>query len=162
MSTAVESKPLTLAQRSAAAAQQAAALVGADDVKRMGVALAEAALEGMRRNPSFAAHVRQLYDSMAAQRSVRIKDPKRTTSRVELVPIRRLDVEINPAAPPDPYLLLDLYGPEQLPLALEPYTLPRLREAVKQVQARHPGTKPHGTSKPAIIDYLVHLAIAGK
>src|SRR5690349_20703965 len=107
----------------------------------------------MRRNPAFAAHVRQLYEAMAPRRA--IVEPKRTKSRVELVPIRQLDVEMNPAAPPDPYLLLDLYGSDQLPLALEPYSTPRLRETVKHLQARHPGTKPEGTTKQAVIDYIV-------
>lgn len=160
MSTAVESKPLTLSQRNVAAAQQAAEMLGVDDLKRVGVALAEAALEGMRRNPSFAAHVQRLYESMAQRRPV--TPPKKTKSRTELVPIRQLDVEINSAAPPDPYLLLDLYGPEQLSLALEPYTLARLRETVKHVQKHHPGTKPQAATKQAIIDYIVHHAIAGK
>lgn len=76
MSTAVKSKPLTLVQRGAAAAQQAAEMLAVDDVKRVATALAEAALEGMRRNPSFAAHVRQLYESLAPQRA--IIEPKRT------------------------------------------------------------------------------------
>jgi hypothetical protein len=160
MSSTIKSKPLTIAQRSAAAAQQAAEILGADDLKRVGVALAEAALEGMRRNPSFAAHVRQLYESMAPRRA--ITEPKRSKSRVELVPIRQLDVEINPAAPPDPYLLLELYGPEQLPRALEPYSAPRLRETVKHLQTRHPGTKPQGTTKQAVIDYIVYHATASK
>jgi hypothetical protein len=160
MSTAVRSKSPTPAQRGAVAAQQAAEMLGAEDVKRMGAALAEAALEGMRRNSSFAAHVRQLYESMAPRRA--ITEPKRTKSRVELVPIRQLDVEINPAAPPDPYLLLELYGPEQLPLALEPYSTPRLRETVKRLQTRRPGTKPQGMTKQAVIDYIVHHATASK
>jgi hypothetical protein len=160
MSTAIRSKPLTIAQRSAAAAQQASEILGTDDLKRVGAALAEAALEGMRRNPSFAAHVRQLYESMAPPRA--ITEPKRTKSRVELVPIRQLNVEINPAAPPDPYLLLELYGPEQLPLALEPYSTPRLRETVKRLQTRFPGTKPQGATKQAVIDYIVRYATESK
>ncbi len=157
MSTAVKSKPLTVAQRAAAAAQQAAEMLGADDVKRVGAALAEAALEGMRRNPSFLAHVRQLYESMAPRRTA--AEPRRNSQRVQLVPIRQLDVEINPAAAPDPYLLLDLYGPEQLPLALQPYTLSRLKDSVGHVQKRHPGTKPDGTSKQAVIAYLIRYAV---
>jgi hypothetical protein len=39
--------------------------------------------------------------------------------------------------------------------ALERYTLPRLRESVKIVQAKGISGKPRGAARDAVIDYIV-------
>ncbi len=155
-------KPSTAAQRTSEAIRKAAGKLGVKDLKWLGAALAEAAADGVERNTAFAAQVRALYESMVPPRP--IKEPSRrrggrAAPDVELVPIKQMDVFINPAAPPDPYFLLELYGPAQLPLALSRNTAPRLREAVKMVKERNPGTRPNGTNSAALIDYIVeHVA----
>ena len=162
MSTVIDRKPLTVAQRTTEAVRKAADVMGVDDVKRVGAALVEAALERMGQDSTFSAHVRNLYDAMASPKKATSTQTRRKAGHVELVPLRQIDVEINPAAAPDAYFLLDLYGPAQLALALQPYTAPRLRETVKQVQNRNPGTKPDGTSKQHLIDYIVRYASNGR
>jgi hypothetical protein len=155
-----------VAQRTADATQSVAAFLGLDDLKRLGAALAEAAAEGVHRNPSFAAHVRALYEQMAPPKPAR---PAQAGARkgarskvvepdVELVPVNyeaARDFVIDPSAPPDPYFLLDFYGAHQLALALQRYTATPLRAAVNMVKERNPRTKPGGTSKQALIDYIV-------
>ena len=161
MSTVLE-KPLTATQRATKASRQAAELLGLADAKAVSAALAEAALEGIRRNPSFAAHVRNLYGEITATAK-----PKRPTSRsaapdVELVPRKHIGArEANPGAPPDPYYLLELYEADQLPLALGRYKVPDLKLAAELVQQRNPGTKPTNKgSRDALIEYIVqHVAV---
>lgn len=162
MSTVIDPKPLTVAQRTTEAVRKAADMMAVDDVKRMGAALVEAALEQMHQDAAFSVRVRNLYDAMAAPKKATGAHTRRKAGHVELVPIRQIDIEINPAAPPDPYFLLDLYGPAQLALALQPYTAARLRETMKQVQQRNPGTKPDGPSKQQLIEYIVRFAINGR
>jgi hypothetical protein len=71
------------------------------------------------------------------------------------IPGRQFDI----SAPPDPYFLNELFGIDQLPIALKEYSVPALKTAVAMIQARQPGTKPQGTSKAAIIEYVLqHVA----
>src|SRR5690242_5432691 len=92
MSNGVEQKRLTVAQRTSEAARLTAEFLGLEDVKRVAAALAEAAAEGVRRNPSFTAHVRSLYEEMAPRPASR-KAPagaksKKVAPDVTLVPIK--------------------------------------------------------------------------
>jgi hypothetical protein len=158
MSTAIETRKRTPTQRVTDAAQQVATTLGLDDQKRVSAALAEAAAEAVRRDSLFAARVRLLYQEMAPAPSTRRPTRGRGTRAapdVELVPIKQVNKFINPAAAPDPYFLLELYGAKQLPLALQRYTVARLREAVELVQQRNPGTKPSGKTRQHLIDYIV-------
>jgi hypothetical protein len=161
MSTVIEStRKLTPTQRVAEAAQQVATTLGLEDQKRVSAALAEAAAEAVRRDSLFAARVRILYKEMTpappARRTPAQGRGTRAAPDVELVPIKQVEGWfLNPGAPPDPYFLLELYGPKQLPLALQRYTVARLREAVEAVQQRNPGTSPRGRTRPALIDYIV-------
>lgn len=161
MSSAVRQKQLTVAQRAAEAINQTLEALGLEDTKRLSAALTIAAAEGVRKNPAFASHVRFLYEDMAPKRAT----PKRVkvAADVELIPVKQVEGVLNPAAAPDPYFLLELYGAHQLRLALQRYTATRLKEAVVLVQERHPGTKPKGrATKETMIDYIVeHVAGAG-
>lgn len=62
--------------------------------------------------------------------------------------------EINPAAPLDPYFLQHVYGDKQLRTALNLYPQNKLREGVEAVKEKHPGTRPKGSSKAAMLDYI--------
>jgi hypothetical protein len=159
MSTVTETRKRTPTQRVTDAAQQVATILGLEDQKRVSAALAEAAAEAVRRDSLFAARVRLLYKEMAPTPSTRRTTTQgrgtRAAPDVELVPIKQVDRFINPAAAPDPYFLLELYGAKQLPLALQRYTVARLREAVELVQERNPGTRPTGKTRQHLIDYIV-------
>lgn len=136
------------------AAKLAGAALDLKDLKRLAAALAEAAAEEVVRNRAFADRVRALYAEVPA--STR-KPPGVTAFDIDLVPIRRIEGrEIDPAAPLDPYFLLDLYGPAQLEKALGLFPLAKLKEASATVERRHPGTKPTNRgSKAALIAYIV-------
>ena len=161
MSSAVTPKPLTTTQRAAAAVQQAAEELGLVDVKRLSLALTIAAAESLRGRDALAERVRSVYDDLAPRRATTRGGRKKSlAAEDDLIPVKVAEGHyIDPAAPPDPYFLLDLYGPEQLARALGRYTTPRLRLAVKAVQARHPGIKPGGTDKQALIDYIVTILL---
>lgn len=163
MSSAVKQKTLSTAQRAAQAINQAIEALGLDDAKRLSAALTIAASEGVRKNPMFAAHVRSLYEDMAPKRSTARPTASNGRADDDLVPVKQVDYIRNPAAPPDPYFLLELYGAHQLRLALQRYTLARLKEAIPAVQAQHPDTKPKGkATKDSVIDYIVeHVAGPG-
>jgi hypothetical protein len=149
----------TPTQRASDAVKLAAERLNVDDVKRLSVALNEVAADWVWHNATFAGEVRTLYDAMAPRKVVSSKSGTKRSSRaapdVELIPLKQVAGVLNPAAPPDPYFLLDLYGRDQLPLALARYTVARLREAVTSVQARNVGTKPKGRSAPELIAYIV-------
>jgi hypothetical protein len=57
--------------------------------------------------------------------------------------------------PGRPYVLLELYRHAQSPLAIGRYDTSDVQQAVKLVQARHPKTKPAGTSWQALVDYIL-------
>ena len=73
-----------------------------------------------------------------------------------LVPLKRVENNLSLGAAVDPYYLHELYGPQQLPKALQRYHLSQLLEAAAIVQSKHPGTKPANKSKKAaVIAYIV-------
>jgi hypothetical protein len=56
----------------------------------------------------------------------------------------------------DAYYLFQLYGAQQLRAALSRYPLKSLKEALKEVERRNPGTKPKSrSSADDVIDYIV-------
>jgi hypothetical protein len=157
MSSAVQSKPATATQRSAAAVEHATEIFKLEDAKRLSAALIIAAVDGLPNDTSLMERVRTIYEDLAPKRVSAAKGKiKASDLDIELKPVKSMEGRFrDPSAPVDPYFLLELYGPDQLALALSRYTAPRLREGVKAVQARHPGTKPGGTGKQALIDYVV-------
>lgn len=164
MSTVVERKALTVAQRTAEALKQAGEFLTLDDSKRLQAALLEAAAVGVQRNSAFAAHVRGLYEAMAPRRAPAVaKRTKPATPDIHIEPVKpEIGYRFDPTAPPDPYFLAEFYGSHQLRLALERYTVAPLREAVRPVKVANPRTKPSGTSRQALINYIVeHVAGPG-
>jgi hypothetical protein len=128
-----------------------------EDAKRLSAALIIAAVDRLPNDLALMERVRTIYEELAPRRVSAAKGKTRASDLdIELKPIKSMDGRLrDPAAPVDPYFLLELYGPDQLALALGRYTAPRLREGVKAVQARLPGTKPGGTGKQALIDFIV-------
>jgi hypothetical protein len=168
MSTTLDQKSLTVAQRTAKATEEAAAILGLDEVKLVGAVVLESALEELRQHRAFAQRVREAYQ-VAVQPKPK-KTPARkpaarpAKSKVELKPLRTdATHQINIAAAIDPYYLNEVFGPEQLPLALGQFSAKKLMdEAVPLVQRRHPGTVPSNKrNQQVIIAYIVHHVAGG-
>jgi hypothetical protein len=167
MPTAVKPKRLTVAQRTAEAMRVSADYLHLEDQKRAAAAVAEAAAEAVQRNRGFAARVQALYEDMAPPSPSPRQPAARTGGKtgakvvnvaadVELIPIKYIPgYEADSSAPPDPYLLLEMYGRAQLPLAIGRYDTPDLQQAVKLVKARNPKTQPSGRSWQALVDYII-------
>jgi len=148
--------------RAVEAVWRAAEELSATDLKRVAAALVEAASNELQSNERFARSVRVLFDALAPAKPNKSGSRTAKPTPVTLVPIKRIEGrEIDLGAPPDPYFLHELYGDKQLPLALSAYPVKALQEAVEIVQERHPGTKPIGKSKAAIVEYLVKVTAAG-
>lgn len=164
MSTTIE-KPLTLTQQSAAALEQAAAVIGASDLKALAAAINGIALEAIRSDGSFASQVRSRYAELTARSkpkkaaAPRQSQPKSAPPELVVrhqVPMRSGSV----GAAPDPYYLLAMYEADQLPLALERYGASELKLAAELVQQKNPGTKPTNKgNRKALIDYIVHYVV---
>ena len=73
MSTMLEQKPLTVVQRTAKANEEAAFILGLEDVKLVGAVLLERAVGELRRNEAFRQDVREAYQAAAK--------PKRSRAR---------------------------------------------------------------------------------
>ena len=135
-----------------------------DDLKLLSAAVAEAAVEEAKHNPKFAEKIRTIYQELPSpKKSSAKRTGSKTATHRKLVPIGRVEgYEFNPFAPVDPEFLLKVYGAEQLPLALDEYTLVRLKEAAEILMRKHPGTKPKSrASKDGVIAYIVEM-VAGK
>lgn len=149
MST-VTKKRQTLAE----VAERAARQLDLDDIKRVSLALVEAASVELEKSHTFENRVRAFYDALAPARP---RSRMVTAFDVKLVPIKQIDGrEINPAAPLDPYFLYEVYGAEQLPTALSIFPVSKLKEGAAKVEQQNPGTKPSNRGqKQALIDYIV-------
>jgi len=127
--------------------KRASELLALDDTKQLAIAIAEAAVEEIRTNRVFAERVRTFYQQIATA-PVRQKAPKNEKKEVKVVPIKKIEGrEINPAAPLDPYFLLEAYGSAQLPVVLDRFSRQKLLEAVDIIAARTPGEKLKNSSK---------------
>lgn len=137
-------------------------VVSPSELKYLALALTQIAADEAEQNANFATRVRSMYASLLPQKAATSKrSGENKVWQVKLTPIGDMDESlIDPYGPPNPFGLQQLYGDEQLHLALERYTPARLREAVAIVQERYPGTKPKSMSKAAIIDYIVKTLTA--
>lgn len=157
----------TLQQRSTQATHELCDALGLGvvspaELKYLALALMQVAADEAARNADFATRIRTLYLSLLPQNAAASRRTAGARSwEVKLTPIGDMDESlIDPYGPPNPFGLQQLYGDEQLALALERYSPARLRGAVPIVQERYPGTKPKGTSKAAIIEYIVKTLTA--
>ncbi|HLZ21061.1 MAG TPA: hypothetical protein VKQ30_02920, partial [Ktedonobacterales bacterium] len=111
--------------------------------------------------------IRTLYTEVASikrpakNRGASTSSKNKTKHEIKLEPVGYVDEALlNPYAPPNPYALRTLYGDHQLQLALDRYSLTKLKEAVVLVQKQNPGTKPKNMGrKESVLDYIVeHVA----
>jgi hypothetical protein len=149
-------------QRTANATTSLKQMLKLEDLKLLSAAVAEAAADEAKHNPRFAEKIRTIYQELPPPKN---KRAERSTPHVhhKLVPIGKVEgYEFNPFGPIDPEYLFKVYGADQLPLALEDYTLVRLKEAAEIIMQQHPGTKPKNMSKKAdVIAYIVEM-VTGK
>ena len=161
MSTTLKSTPITVQQRGAEATARLREVLGLDDIKLLGTALAEVAIDEASRDPGFANRVRAIYQELVDLKAARPSRPRKSVSdEVELVPLIKIEGRrIDPFGPLDPYFLFEVYGAAQLRAALSGYPLARLKEAAEMVEQRT-GIKPKGrATKASITDYIVeHVA----
>lgn len=132
-------------------------VVSPSDLKYLALALMQVATAEAAQSADFATRIRKLYLSLLPQKtSASSRTAGKRSVKVQLTPIGDMDESlIDPYGPPNPFGLQQLYGDDQLALALERYAPARLRGAVAIVQERYPGTKPKSMSKAAIIEYIV-------
>lgn len=148
------------------AARSLAYLLNVDDTNRLSLAVLLAASDEIEQNSRFAARVRAMYEQLPTKTPRgSVGSAKGDASKIltsTLQPIRHVEGrEINPAAPLDPYFLLEVYGAHQLRQALELFPLSKLKEGVEAVIERNPGTKPTSkSSKVSVIDYIARY-VAG-
>jgi hypothetical protein len=156
-STNAVTRSLSLPPRAVEAVWREVERLGANDPKRVATALVEMAVEEAQRNDRFSERVRVLYDSLASAKApARANNRQPRAALMKLVPVkeipgRRIDI----SASPDPYFLHELFGDNQLPIALSEFSVSGLQEAVEIVQERNPGTKPKGKTKKAPVEYIV-------
>lgn len=140
-----------------AATEQAAQYLERTDLKRLSIALAEAAAEEVESNAAFAHKVLVLYDSLAPTKPAPAK--KKETTTKQLVPIRPVEpgsLDVSSAVPLDPYWLNEVFGSHQLAEALDRYPAVKVKEASAMVEKRNPGTKPKSrANKAAMVQYIV-------
>jgi hypothetical protein len=149
-------KPATLAE----ATKRVGEILGMTNAKRLGKALAAALEEELEQRPAFAERIKSLYEESAPAPAKRDKAPTTPrspkTALTNLVPIKHVDgFEFNPAAPMDPYLLHEAFGPNQLLTILDALPVAKLKQSAAKVERNNPGTKPTSRSqKAALIDYI--------
>ncbi len=166
MSTTPRSR--TLQRRAAEATGRLRTLVAVADLTLLSAAVVEAAAEEAVRNSGFRSRVRQIYHELATPPARPPAPAHRGApsmqSRSVLVPLPGTEgVRIDPFAPLDPYVLLRLYGPQQMRPALARYSFTSLKEAAKTVKERHPDTKPRDARKAdALLDYIVEHVAPGQ
>src|SRR5579884_1253796 len=135
-------------------------------MKVLTLALAEVAAKEIMRNPAFGQQIRSRYEELQPRKPTSKRaSGKRPPSpgeqwKVKLTAVGQVDESLlDPYAPPNPFALRQLYGNDQLAVALGRYSLTALKQAVPAVEAANPGTKPKKVTKQGIIDYIVeHVA----
>lgn len=165
MSVTLRTRPVTLKQRNRLALQRLSESLSLEDVALLATAALEVVADEVGRNGEVARRIRESYhDLLKSPRQTKTKFHLSKPEPVKLIPVGTVDESrIKPYGPLDPYLLFDLYGAEQLRLALDGYSLVKLKEGMAAVTTRNPGTKPKSkASKAPLIDYIVeHVAGPG-
>src|SRR5689334_1991307 len=163
MSVTLRNKPLTVKQRNNLALQRLSESLSIEDSALLATAVLEVIADEVGWNGDVGQRIRDAYRDLLQLPSLtkgKLRPPK--PAPVKLVPVGKVDESrIKPYGLLDPYLLFDLYGAAQLRLALDGYSLAKLKEGMAAVAARNPGTKPTSkASKAPLIDYIVEY-VAG-
>jgi hypothetical protein len=165
MSVTIRNKPLTAKQRNSLALQRLSESLSIEDPALLATAVLEVIADEVGWNGDVGRRIRDTYRDLIQLPSLTKAKPRLSKPQpVKLIPVGTVDERrFKPYGPLDPYLLFDLYGADQLRLALDGYSLVKLKEGMAAVAARNPGTKPKSkASKAPLIDYIVeHVAGPG-
>jgi len=171
MSTVMD-KPPTVQQRNIEATNELCRVLNLEgessaNLKYLALALMQVATHESVQNSQFAERVRSAYLDLVPPPKVKRASSKPHSGstglkpwQIKLTPIGTTDESLlDPYGPPNPFALQQIYGDEQLPLALERYSPAQLKAALPLVQGRYPGTKPKKLTKVGIIDYFVSCLV---
>lgn len=171
MSTVMD-KPPTVQQRSIEATNELCRVLSLEgessaNLKYLALALMQVATDEITKNSEFGERVRTAHLELIPQPKVKKTSSKSGSGnsgskswQIKLTPIGTADESLlDPYGPPNPLALQQIYGDEQLPLALQRYEPAALKEALPIVQNRYPGTKPKKLTKAGIIDYIVSCLV---
>jgi hypothetical protein len=152
-------KPMTATQRKTLATKTIINTLSASDEGLAITAALEAISERLSWDTDLRETVRQKYDALQT-----LKPVKQTEDFGPMPPLIRTP-GLNRQSPVyvvDPYELALDYGRDQLRNVIRRASQQNLRVAVNLVKERNPGKKPSGTSKQALIDFIVeHVAGPG-
>lgn len=146
------SKPMTAAQRKTLATKTIANTLSMSDEGLAIIAVLETVSERLTWDTELRETVRQKYDALQALGAVKQKED--FGPMPPLIRTPGLNRQ-NPSHVVDPYELALDYGRDQLRNVVRRVSQPNLRVAVNLVKERNPGKKPSGTSKQALIDFIV-------
>lgn len=156
-------KPLTPAKRKSLATKQLFGALNVTDKVNEGVAVT-AALEVINEWLAWDTEMRRRLRENFEDLVLLTTKPPKPDLGPEPVPIAGPDLDhYNPYAKPDPYKLLEWYGPGQLRAVLVRMTPKSLRALADVVQAHNANTAPASrAAKPSLVDYIVeHVAGPG-
>lgn len=145
------------------------------DLKFLTIALTEAAAVEASHNQQFAEDIRVLFANLNPPKTVKSKEPAKSKEPKEskristvskektysfpkgLTPIKHIEMSrFNPFAPPDPYLLHEAFGDDQLYSALQGYSLPVLKDIASLVEKNNLNTSPKNKGKKeSVLEYIL-------
>ena len=165
MSLATNREAGTPKERADAAVRRICQVLGVGDVTtrqlpELSAALAVIAADEVAHNVRFSGQVKAAFERVVEETAKTAKPkrpPRATTPKLE--PLRHVDPSrFATYGPSDPYALLELYGQQQLPLALSKFLVTDLRKSAALVAQHNPGAqlKPRAT-KNEVIDFIVRF-----
>lgn len=163
-SSSAKTKQRTVAQRNTDAMRRLRAALAVDDTKVLGATIAEIAAHEAEQSPSFRDRVLATYNELLALKpKASVARIRKAAGSVELTPLPGTEgIHIDPFGGVDPFLLLRLYGPNQLRKALAGFSYSALKEAASAVRQRHPDSKPaKGRSADSMVNYIVEQLAPG-
>ena len=185
MSTPLSIAPVDIQERSSQATKTLYQALGystlkPSELKYIALALTEVAAQEVAHNPEFAQKIKDILADVFPKKEKRVPRSSQTTNAVKkteaatspqqkptrknspldkLVPLKPIDMRIiNPYRSPDPFLLYDVFGREQLLIALNEFTLQTLREMVASVEEQYPlDPKPNKSKKESMIHFMLDI-----
>lgn len=174
MSVIMDNVAVDIQERSSLATRKLCETLGisfpkSSDLKFLSVALTEVATSEASENQQFAENIRALFTSLNPPKPAKSKTKKKTSLTDAdseektysfpkgLTPIKHIDMSrFNPFAPPDPYLLHEAFGDDQLYLALKGYSLTVLKDIASVVEKNNPNSGPKNKGKKdSILEYII-------
>jgi|GEM_PF-6620436 len=131
--------------------------------KYLSTALVEIATDEIAHNSEFGKALIARLNELLPKKAEKAKPTRKPAQQrnIDTVvlpqPIKYVPMSaFNPYQPPDPLLLQEGYGDENLPIVLETFTLRVLKQMASVVQEKIPGTKPRTVAKKeALVEFII-------